>query len=130
MINADIPGLLPCPFCGDKRVILSTRPMQPSKIVLHYIVECANCMARGPVTHVLQKKEEDRESACRRARKKAAEGWNNNRRTPEMIREWMDKEACSECGELFHKKDLFETEFGRMCHDCYREMKEVEEMLK
>jgi hypothetical protein len=130
MINTDTPGLLPCPFCGDRRVILSTRPMQPSKIVLHYIVECANCMARGPVAHVLQKKEEDRESACRRARKKAAEGWNNNRRTADMIREWMDQEPCTQCGVFFPKEDLHRTNSEVLCPDCYKEMLEMEEMLR
>lgn len=124
MRDRDIPGLLPCPFCGCKSVYLNSRPLRIS-----WMVECAGCRARGPEIHTLAVKDEDRESASKRAKKEAADRWNNNRRTPDMIAEWMNQEACSECGVFFQKEDLYDTEYGPMCLDCYREMKEVEEML-
>ena len=124
MIDRDIPGLLPCPFCGSKQIFLNSRPLKIS-----WIVECKNCNARGPEIHTIPTGEEERTSAEKRAKKQAAENWNNNRRTPEVIEEWMNQEACSECGVFFQKEDLFDTEFGRVCRDCYQEIKEVEEML-
>lgn len=130
MTDPGIPGLMPCPFCGDKRVFLNPRPMQPSKHELYWIAECVNCRARGPEAHVMQNREEDRDAACRRAKKKAAEGWNNNRRTAEMILEWMDQEACTQCGVFFPKDDLRRTDSEALCPDCYQEMLEMEEMLK
>ena len=129
MTEPDIPGLLPCPFCGDKRAFLNPRPMQLSNRELYWIVECANCRARGPEAHVMQQKEEDRTAASHRAKKQAADTWNNNRRTADMIREWMDQEACTQCGVFFPKGDLYRVNSEVLCRDCYKEMLEVEAML-
>ena len=130
MRDPDIPGLLPCPFCGDKRAFLSPRPMQTSDRKLYWIVECESCRARGPVAHVMQQKEEDRASAYHRAKKQAVETWNNNRRTAETIQEWIDQEACTQCGMFFPKDDLYRINSEVLCRDCYAEMLEVEEMMR
>lgn len=118
-------GLLPCPFCGSSAVYLNSRPRQIS-----WVVECAGCRARGPEVHTDRNTGEDRETAIRRAKTQASESWNNNRRTADVIKEWMDKKPCCECGVFFNAEDLTDTEYGEMCPDCYREMKEVEAMLQ
>ena len=126
MIDRDVPGLLPCPFCGSSNgIFMNHRPLNIS-----WVVECAGCKARGPEVHTNPVKDEDRESASKRAKKQAAEGWNNNRRTAEMIREWMDKEPCTQCGVFFPKDDLHRTNSEVLCPDCYKEMLEMEEMLR
>jgi len=84
----DLPGLLPCPFCGSKSVILTHRAG-----ILFWTVECAGCKARGPETHAAAIGEEERRSAVYMAKRNAINGWNSNRRTPEAIREWMETEA-------------------------------------
>lgn len=87
MSTTYIPGLLPCPFCGSTEVQLNARPLHIS-----WIVECFNCKARGPVAHTLIEGKEERETAVNRAKRQAADGWNNNRRTKEAIEEWMEME--------------------------------------
>lgn len=125
MKNRNIPGLMPCPFCGNNTVKINPRPLN-----ICMVVECINCRARGPEIHVQYEKGKDRTEASDLAKKKAAEGWNSNRRTGDSIRAWMDQTACSECGVMFPKDDLYEWDGELVCHDCYREIMEIEEMLR
>ena len=87
MSETGLPGLLPCPFCGNTAVTLVHRAG-----VLFWNVECSNCLARGPETRAAAIGEEERRVAVANAKRNAVEGWNCNRRTPEVIREWMEKE--------------------------------------
>ena len=125
MMHDDIPALLPCPFCGNSAIRFNQRPLGIS-----WVVECINCRARGPEIHVQYEDGKDRTELSGKAKKKAADGWNSNRRTGDVIREWMDKFPCSECGVMFPKDDLYELDGDLVCHDCYREIMEMEEMLK
>jgi len=120
-----IPGLLPCPFCGNKRVTLRSMPLQ-----IAFLVECPACRARGPERHVTNNDRMSRDGMQEDAKRRAAEGWNNSLRTPDMIREWMDQEACTQCGRFYPKGDLYRVDSEVLCRDCYAEMKELEEMLK
>lgn len=87
MTEKDLPGLLPCPFCASKTVILTHRAG-----LLFWAVECSGCKARGPETHAAAIGEEERQSAVYLAKRNAVEGWNSNRRTPDIIRTWMEME--------------------------------------
>lgn len=87
MAENDLPGLLPCPFCGNYHVLLTHRAGQ-----LFWNVECPGCGARGPETHAAAIGEDERKSAVYTAKRNAVDGWNRNRRTPDMIKEWMAKE--------------------------------------
>ena len=87
MSGKELPGLLPCPFCGSDGVMLTN-----SCHLLFWSVKCCSCRARGPETHAAAIGEEERMHAVDIAKQNAVEGWNRNRRTPEVIREWMEKE--------------------------------------
>ena len=81
-----VPDLLPCPFCGSEHVYLKQRPLN-----VCWVAECPSCAARGPATHVVVEGDEDKDAAWLRAKRQAAERWNNNRRTADVIREWMNE---------------------------------------
>ncbi|MBQ2424886.1 MAG: hypothetical protein II263_00095 [Lachnospiraceae bacterium] len=87
MNEKDLPGLLPCPFCGSDGACLTHRAG-----LLFWNVECAGCRSRGPETRASAIGEEERISAVYNAKRNAIEGWNRNRRTPETIRAWMERE--------------------------------------
>jgi len=86
-----VPDLLPCPFCGCEHAYLKQRPLN-----ICWVAECPDCAARGPATHVVVENGEDRDTAWKRAKRQAAERWNNNRRTADVIREWMNRTEESE----------------------------------
>ena len=125
MMHDDIPALLPCPFCGNSAVRFNQRPLGIS-----WVVECINCRARGPEIHVQHEAGKDRAELSGKAKKKAADGWNNNRRTGDAILAWMNQCRCVQCGKMFPKEDMLRSVEGLLCFDCYQEMMEVEEMLK
>lgn len=89
-MDNELPGLLPCPFCGSDGVLLTHRAG-----LLFWTVECLSCRARGPETRAAAIGEEERKSAVYTAKRNAVDGWNRNRRTPEAIRAWMEKEAAT-----------------------------------
>ena len=125
-MDKGIPTLLPCPFCGNDKVIFVQRPFGYA-----WAVECPSCYARGPSCS-RQNTEPNRYGAWlpledeTAPKKRAAESWNSNLRTPEMIKEWMDKITCDACGYLYHADELTETEYGRLCPGCFKEIIETE----
>jgi len=82
-------SLLPCPFCGNFAVMFKQRPLNSA-----WNVECPNCHARGPVIHVRRTEDWDFENQT--AKKTAGEKWNNNRRTAEIMKIWMEERESSE----------------------------------
>ena len=114
-MGKDIPGLLPCPFCGSSHVFVNQRPLGSS-----WVIECASCFARGPVIH----RDRDNPAAAKRI---AAEQWNNNRRTADVIKEWMSKKQCAECGCWFPEDELFPIGSELLCRDCAEQLKEGEQ---
>lgn len=77
------PDLLPCPFCGNFAVMFKQRPLNGA-----WLVECPNCYARGPLIHIGHTEDFGTESKL--AKKTAADRWNNNRRTAEVMKIWME----------------------------------------
>ena len=82
-----IPGLLPCPFCGNTRVCMRSVPF-----MVAYLVECPSCKARGPERHIIHGENTSKTAECENAKRRAADAWNSNRRTPEVIKAWMESE--------------------------------------
>ena len=82
--------LLPCPFCGNSVLHVNKRPLG-----LSYLVECCNCGASGPISsrqpvwakYGKSGPLESEGAVCKRA----IEKWNSNRRTAEVVKEWMDR---------------------------------------
>ena len=89
MIGTNLPDLLPCPFCGSNGACLTHRAG-----LLFWNVECAGCHARGPERIASATCEADRINAVHNAKRSAIEGWNCNRRTPEIMRAWMAREEA------------------------------------
>lgn len=82
-----IPGLLPCPFCGNTKLCMRSVPY-----MVAYLVECPSCKARGPERHIIRGEYGSEMADCEAAKRRAADGWNNSRRTPEVVKAWMESE--------------------------------------